>query len=363
MNSFLKRVLAFLLYQGKTFPFESIHWIRIKIFKQHKRYKLKTTWAKNLEGKYAVFAIYPGTTTIQSCLRILESLNENGFTVLVIVNQNKDSQEWLEVFEQKKSLVVDRPNLGRDFGAYQVGLSILEQNINLLEITKLVLVNDTAYVSPKCQSEFLSSFFEQSEHVCLFKHYQGVVHASSNLIQISPDNVNFDSFLNFWKKYYPYNSRIKVVFRGEHKLSEEIGIKKLSPATKRIESLPLDLNPDERNQLVTWIWQKNPSFITNIQFQNYEKNMSDELMVRYAFENCQVSNALGLYLARKHHFPLKLDLPYYLLASKSSVIEVLKKEGCDDIEIKAVEQILESKGSISIGSPLQRFLKSFGIQP
>jgi hypothetical protein len=363
MNSYLRKVIAFLLYQTKVFPSEFIHWMKIKIFREHKRHKLKTAWTKNLDGKYAIFAIYPGTTTIQSCLRIIETLNENDFTVLVIVNQNENSQEWLEVFEQMNCLVVDRPNLGRDFGAYQAGLRILDQNINLLEITKLVLVNDTAYVSPKCQSEFLSSFFEQNEHVCLFKHYQGAVHASSNLIQIIPNNVNFHSFLNFWKKYYPYNSRIKVVFKGEHKLSEEIGIEKLSPATKRIESLPLDLNPDERNQIVTWIWQKDPSFITNIKFQNYEKNVSDELMVRYAFENCQVSNALGLYLARKHHFPLKLDLPYYLLASKSSVIEVLKKEGCDDIEIKAIEQILESKGNIGIGSPFQRFLKSFGIQP
>jgi hypothetical protein len=85
-------------------------------------------------------------------------------------------------------------------------------------------------------------------------------------------------------------------------------------------------------------------------------------MFDFAFENSQISNAMGLYLARTYHFPLKLDLPYYLLASKSSLIEVLKKGGCSDIELEAIGKILESKGTISIGSPLQRLFKSFGLQ-
>jgi hypothetical protein len=153
-----------------------------------------------------------------------------------------------------------------------------------------------------------------------------------------------------------------VVFKGEHELSKKIGIEHLSPATKMIEALPPDLNPEERNQLVTWISKKNSSFIRNLKFQNYDGSVSDKLMANYAFANCQVSNSLGLYLARKYHFPLKLDLPYYLLASKASIIQVLKNEGCSNTEIKVVEKILESKGSINIGSPLQQLAKSFGLQ-
>jgi hypothetical protein len=343
-------------------PIDFVYWIRIKILNEHKRYQLKSAWTENPEGKYAVFAIYPGTTTIQSCLRILESLNSNNFTVLVVVNRNKYSHDWLKVLEQESCILVDRVNLGRDFGAYQTGLRILEENINLLQITKLVLVNDTAYISPKCQTEFLTSFFAQNMNNCLFKHFQGVVHASSNLIQIIPNKVDFDSFLLFWKAYYPYNSRIKVVFKGEHELSKKIGIEHLSPATKMIETLPPDLNPEERNQLVTWISKKNSSFIRNLEFQNYDRSVSDKLMANYAFENCQVSNSLGLYLARKYHFPLKLDLPYYLLASKTSMVHVLKNGGCSDTEIIIVEKILESKGSIDIGSPLQQLAKSFGLR-
>jgi hypothetical protein len=362
MTFYLLRVLVYVLHQVKTLPSECVHWIRINIFKEHKRYVLKTAWTENLEGKYAVFAIYPGTTTIQSCLRILESLNKSGFTVLVVVNRNKNSQEWLRVLGQENCIVVDRPNLGRDFGAYQAGIRLLNKNKNLLEVTRLVLVNDTTYISPKCQTEFLSGFFAENEYECSFKHYQGVVHASSSLIQITPSNIDFQAFLNFWEKYYPHNSRLKVVFQGEHELSKRIGIENLRPATKRVEFLPAEFKPEERNQLVTWILRSNPNFLTSLGFQNYERKESDELMVRYAFENCQISNALGLYLARKYHFPLKLDLPYYLLASKKSLVEVLQNGGCSEIEIKIIEQNIELKGSTSIGTPLQRLFKSFGIQ-
>jgi hypothetical protein len=362
MNAYILRVLVYVIFQVKTFPSSLVHWVRIKIFKEHKRYELKTAWAENLEGKYAIFAIYPGTTTIQSCLRILGSLNENGFTVLVIVNRNKNSREWIGVFEREKCVLVDRPNLGRDFGAYQAGLRLLNQNTNLPQITRLVLVNDTAYISPKCQIEFLSSFFAQNEYTCLFKHYQGVVHASSNLIQITPRNTDFHSFFNFWRKYYPHNSRLKVVFKGEHELSKKIGIENLRPATEKLSLLPCDFMPIERNQLSTWIKRSNPELLSTLEFQDYQKEESDEIITNFAFENSQVSNALGLYLARKYHFPLKLDLPYYLLASKSSMVEVLKKGECNDIELEAIGQILESKGTISIGTPLQRLFKSFGLQ-
>lgn len=362
MSFYLLRVLVYALYQVKTRPSAFVHWIRIHIFKEHKRYDLKTAWTENLEGKYAVFAIYPGTTTIQSCLRILESLNENGFTVLVVVNRNKNSREWLEFFEGKNCVVVDRPNLGRDFGAYQAGLRLLDQKTNLLQISRLVLVNDTSYISPKCQNEFLSGFFAQNEYTCLFKHYQGVIHASSNLIQITPRNIDFRSFLNFWEKYYPHNSRLKVVYKGEHELSKKMGIENLRPATKKLELLSLDLLPIERHQLTTWINRSYPEIIRNLKFQNYRKEESDEIMSSFVFENSQVSNALGLYLARKYHFPLKLDLPYYLLSPKRSLVEVLKNGGCNDIELEKIAQILESKGTINIGSLLQRLFKSFGIQ-
>jgi hypothetical protein len=362
MNLVLIRVLIFVIHWLKDLPINFFYWIRIKIFREHKRYDLKTAWINNLKGKYAVFAIYPGTTAIESCLRILKSLNQNGFTVLVIVNRNKNSHEWLSLLEHENCIVVDRPNLGRDFGAYQAGLRLLDQKTDLLQVTRLVLVNDTAYISPKCQNEFLSSFFAQNEQNCLFKHYQGTLHASSNLIQITPSDIDFQSFLNFWKEYYPHNSRLKVVFQGEHELSKRIGIHHLRAATEKVEFLVPDLKLEERHQLLSWILRCNPTFLSSLEFQNIDKKESDELMVRFAFENCQISNALGLYLSRKYHFPLKLDLPYFLLASKHSIVEVLRNGGCSDFEIITIKKILESKGSLNIGSPFQRLSKSFGIQ-
>jgi hypothetical protein len=182
------------------------------------------------------------------------------------------------------------------------------------------------------------------------------------LIQITPSDIDFQSFLNFWKKYYPHKSRLKVVFQGEHELSKRIGTHHLRPATEKIEYLVPDFKPEERHQLINWIARSNPTFLSNFEFNNLDIKESDELMVRFAFENCQVSNALGLYLTRKYHFPLKLDLPYFLLVSKYSIVEILRNGGCSDIEIKKVGEIFESKGSINIGSPWQRLSKSFGIQ-
>ena len=338
------------------------HWIKIRVFNSHLKYEMKTDWIENRRGKYAVFAIYPGTTTVQSCLRILKSLTENHFTVLVVVNKNRFAREWIQILQNENCVILERPNLGRDFGAYQSGIRFLREKVNFLNVSKLVLINDTAYVSPKCQTEFLSKFFAQNEYSCLFKHYQGVVHASSNLIQIEPVHIDLESFLYFWKKYYPYNSRLKVVFRGEHELSKKIGVDYLRPASKKIELLPAELLPEERAQMYRWIYRSNPDILISQGYQGLLEKDSDKELVRFAFENSQVSNALGLFLTRKYNFPIKLDLSYYLLVSKASIIEVLRKSGCDDAEIYDVESLLESKGSINLGSPLERAFKSIGIR-
>lgn len=337
-------------------------WIQIRVLHRHNKITLHTPsffWTKN---KIAVFAVYPGTTTITSNLRILKALLETHHDVLVVFNQNALVNQWIDEFKQYPCMIISRPNIGRDFGAYQSGIRYISKNLNEELIQKLVLVNDTCYVSPKIYKEFLLDFFNQEEFNCIFKHHQGVVHAASSLIVINKVKISSLEFNNFWKRYFPTNIRIRVVFKGEHELTRVLGPTYFKPATDGLKNLGSGFQIDEMIQMRLWIQRSFPELLTitrdlgtnlDPQYMNLEAN--------FCLENLQVSNALGLFLTRKFHFPLKLDLPYQLLTTHSSILDRLSTGGCDTDELNQISSVLSQKGSIAIGTPYVRVLRRFGV--
>ncbi len=323
---------------------------------------MHSAFKRNSLGKYAIFAIYPGTTSVKSCLRMLDSLKKNGFTVIVVLNQNNETDSWVSTFIKFDCVLIERLNVGRDFGAYQSGLNFLLEFSDQQDITQLILVNDTCYVSPKSQERFLDAFFAQDQMNCLMKHSQGVIHGSSSLLNLGKEVLESSDFFKFWRRYYPHNNRIRVVFRGEHKLSESIGTEALVPATNLILGHNHHLRFPEITQLKTWMARSRPDIyeaLFQVTFDSIEIELDH--VVNFALENLQVSNSLGLYLSREFSFPLKLDLPYYLLTTKQAILALLRESGCDESELEEIRKILDKKKNISVGNFFNRTLRDLGV--
>jgi hypothetical protein len=337
-------------------------WIQIRVLHRHNKITLYTPnffWSKN---KIAVFAVYPGTTTIASNLRILKALLETHHDVLVVFNKNALMNQWIDEFKQYPCMIISRPNIGRDFGAYQAGIRYISKSLKEEFMQKLVLVNDTCYVSPKIYKKFLLDFFNQDEFNCIFKHHQSVVHAASSLIVLDKVKISSLEFKNFWKRYYPANTRIKVIFKGEHELTRILGPSYFKPATDGLKNLGSGLQVDEIIQMRLWIQRSLPDFNAIDQYRtNRLEPQYLNLKVNFCRENLQVSNTLGLYLTRKFHFPLKLDLPYQQLTTSSSILDRLSAGGCENDELNQISSILREKGNIFMGTPYERILKRFGI--
>jgi hypothetical protein len=237
------------------------------------------------------------------------------------------------------------------------------ENLEKQEIERLVFVNDTCYVSPKCKEGFLDIFLAQNEVNCVTKHFQGVPHASSSLLNLSIRNIDSVKFFKFWKRYYPHNIRINVVFWGEHKLSKIIGQSRLIPATDVLRGDKHSLNFFELTQLRASIQHTasnfSPSFkdeLSNSPFSQFKQN------VNFALDFLQVNNSLGLYLARRYSFPIKIDLPYYQLITKDTFISQLRDDGCTPDELLEVWQILDAKMNIGVGNIFQLTLRSLGLK-
>jgi hypothetical protein len=130
---------------------------------------------------------------------------------------------YLETLATHGFSIVSRQNLGSDFGAYKLGFKLLFELKNYNQITDIVITNDSMVTTPE-SAKVLKFVGDRSAGCnCLFYHYQGVPHAGSMLIRFDQNIILHKTFINFWKTYYPYVTKRKIIKKGEHILSKICG--------------------------------------------------------------------------------------------------------------------------------------------
>lgn len=356
------RVLLLFIEQFSSIPKETKNWISVRIFHKDSKHQIIKSLPNSNQDHLAVFAIYPGTTPLDSVLRIVESLQKQKYSVLAVINKNRNSARFISALEEKQCAIMVRENIGADFGAYQSGIRYLKKIGLYTNLKFLVLVNDSIFVTPTSQQSITKISNPISELNCLFVHHQGISHAGSMFLKFDHQTLISKEFSRFWNRYFPYLNKRKIIFRGEHKLSKAVGIEKFHPivdldSINHIENYKL-LN-SEVVQLLTWS-RKSSNLIhfyisKSIDVSNWIKVYS------YTLSNLQVSNALGLNLSRVLQIPLKMDLMKLGLVSASDYLLLAGESGCMDDEVLELRKILNTKGGFLTDSLVKRTLKIYSM--
>lgn len=356
------RILLYFVEQLSDFPKQVKNWILVRIFHKDRKYEIIKALPKSNQNQLAVFAIYPGTTPLESVLRIVESLQKQRYSVLAVMNKNSDSARFISALKENHCGIMVRENIGADFGAYQSGIRYLKKIGLYSNLKFLVLVNDSIFVTPKSQKSISKISDPTSEFNCIYVHHQGISHAGSMLLKFDHQTLSSNGFIQFWNRYFPFLNKRRIILRGEHALSKAVGIHLFNPivnldAIKSIKSYSL-LN-SELIQLLTW--SRKSSSLTyfylskSIDVSNWKKVYS------YTLSNLQVSNALGLNISRVLQVPLKMDLMRLGLVSASDYLLLARKAGCTENEVVELQKILNTKGGFLTDSLVKRTLKIYSL--
>jgi hypothetical protein len=337
-----------------SLPKKLREWMLIRILKKHTKFE---TWKLGeVTSRLAILAVYPGTTPRETLRRVLETLVNQDFSVLVIMNENNKNAAYLEILRQHECTVLIRPNIGRDFGAYQVAFNRIYKEYSDILFEKILLLNDTLYVTPRTQ-EFYENFISQDEFNCIYLNKQGIPHASSHSIILSTEAVYSDSMKMFWRNYYPSSDRLHTVFKGEFGVTHTLGLKYFRPfvnieAFQKINNEVILTKP-EILQIKTWNESSNHLGKTLIRQTLADKEYIETFT--YCIENFQISNSLGLIVNRIFNIPLKLDLCKQGLITSDTFLSLLKDEGLTEEEMVELQDILNNVNSGTISPTRFRF--------
>ena len=187
------------------------------------------SWPKPPAGlrRVAIFAAFHGSQMSLSNLSYLRSLKAAGFHTLYVHN-GPLSASCVEKLEPLCAAVLERPNLGQDWGAFKDGFLNLRKNGWLKNNEWLLFCNDSVhFLGDQFGSAFANALDQElcfmSESVlALNENLQLWQHLQSFFVAVRPNVFNSVRFVKFWKDYLPLSHRYHAINKGEVRWSLKV---------------------------------------------------------------------------------------------------------------------------------------------
>jgi hypothetical protein len=246
--------------------------------------------------------------------------------------------------------VIERFNIGFDFGSYQMGLRWIEQNPLLKDIDTLVLANDSLFYPSSIASTIRDLLKKEENWIGLFENFELRYHVQSFFEVFRAPVFKAKVFKQFWSAYKPYSSRLHTIHKGEGGLSRELVKAGISPAIiysgeaikqKIMSHFSSGMNDPTLSHILS------PEALRNIHLldKSSGRSAADHLAFE-AYALAKTSNpthTLGLLCNFLFEAPIKFDIVYRGAAKTADVVAVARGFRAD--ELRAMKHLLDRKGT------------------
>ena len=168
------------------------------------------------DGVFYVFVLY--------CKSQLPEFTENGLNAiagsphnLIIVSNTTLSPLIKKKLLNKCHKLIERKNVGRDFGAYKDGVNYVLEHYP--DAGRIVIVNDSVFFLRRNLDKLIADLNGPYEFIGITEVHQFHYHVQSFLLSFGGDAIKSKTFIRFWKRYLPINTRRWAIHNGEIRLT------------------------------------------------------------------------------------------------------------------------------------------------
>lgn len=150
---------------------------------------------------------------------LIEKAIKSDFVVLVSNNSRLENSPDVDFYEE-------RPNYGRDFGAYKSLTKTLLKQMGLAQSKSITFLNDSVFYIP----ERITNLFSQVQKVGpreafgITDNNHDTYHLASYFLTVGNQAIADQRFWRFWNSYRLTNSRPKIIKKGEMQLSKVLSV-------------------------------------------------------------------------------------------------------------------------------------------
>ena len=293
---------------------------------------------------YAVVAIHEPNGLSTFTRNLIDGLVDNKINIVLVSNCPLSTLDREQV-TGKVFVLIERENLGRDFGAYQAGVRYLLSSGNLASCRKLLLLNDSAFYGKAISRQIREILSLDAPFVGLYETFQYHYHVNAFFLCFSHRVALSEAFKVFWENYKPYSTRYHCIFAGEVRLSKLLMDQNITPfivySTNVIRTAILRLRSEDTATFITrlaacipesWLEETGSDRSGQVKMHLHHKSLIpttdvESQLVAVYIQNCERANqahALGLCSNRLLGAPLiKKDLCYRGLWSIATLTQLV----------------------------------------
>ncbi len=169
-------------------------------------------------GKFFVLVLYCTDKLPAFTRTIIDAVARSQFNLVVVSNAHL-TDDLAEELRGKSRLLIERNNVGRDFGGYKDGIAIV---LRRFDVERLVIANDSLFYLNEGLDELLAKLDGPHDLIGVSEVYDHHYHVASFLMSFRRRVVESAAFRDFWRRYKPLDSRRWAIFRGEGDLSAQL---------------------------------------------------------------------------------------------------------------------------------------------
>ena len=166
-------------------------------------------------GKFFLLLLYCPDALPAFTRNIIDAVARSPFSLVIVSNGALDPIV-AEELRGKSRLLIERTNVGRDFGGYKDGVNIV---LRRFDVDRLVIANDSVFYLAEGLDKLLADLDQPHDFVGISEVYDHHYHVASFLMSFGRRVVGSEAFRRFWRRYKPLGSRRWAIFRGEGELT------------------------------------------------------------------------------------------------------------------------------------------------
>lgn len=216
----------------KRIRLDTWRWLRGALFEPHRqwlydrqssRHQRITSGSGVLTSRVAVLVLFQPKGLANSVRLTMDHLVAQGWSVLVVSNAPLATCD-VSMVTERAALLLERPNVGYDFGGYRAGLRLLAHLEHRPE--RLILINDSTWFPLREGDDTLQRMealgVAMAGQIFKTESKRGQDHLESHLLMFSPEALAHPVWARFWHRFVMSDDRVTTILRGEKGLSQAL---------------------------------------------------------------------------------------------------------------------------------------------
>ena len=170
-------------------------------------------------GRVVILVLYTSGALPGFTRTFIEAVNASPFDLVIVSNGPLAPALAAELLPRCRMLI-ERANIGRDFGGYKDGISIVLRRFQ--NVSRIVIANDSVFYLADGLPRLIAALDGQDEFIGVSEVFDHHYHVASFLLSFGPDVLRSAAFRRFWTRYRPIGTRRWAIFRGEGALTASL---------------------------------------------------------------------------------------------------------------------------------------------